>query len=143
MRSRPSRPSSRWPFWLLAVAWMCANSPQVAVYAVLTWLAEARTFAHQEELSRSVAHLLAGERAEGRVARSLARVREAQERDERRPAPAVPAAAVVKKMDLAAEETIRVEPAAATTGRFGRDVARTAVSRRAEPAHGPPRGTAA
>ena len=56
-------PSPRWPFWLLIAAWVCANSPQAATYAVLSWMAEAGSFSHQKQLSREVAFLLAGEKA--------------------------------------------------------------------------------
>jgi hypothetical protein len=55
--------SHRWPFWLLIAAWVCANSPQAATYAVLDWVASARHFSHQQQLAREVAHLLAGEKA--------------------------------------------------------------------------------
>lgn len=126
----------RWPFWLLIAAWFCANSPQAAVSAALTWLAEARTFSHQRELSREVAHLLGGEKAQGRVAAALA---EAAQNESAKRMPAIPAAAVLKKIDLAAEERTEVEPAEAVRNFVWRRENRMGAVRRAEPAHGPPR----
>jgi hypothetical protein len=88
--------SARWPFWLLIAAWVCANSPQAATYAVLTWLAEARSFAHQQRLTVEVAFLLAGEKAPERVTRT-------ETSAPARPPPAVPSEAVLKKLPLAME----------------------------------------
>ena len=50
--SRPAQPRpARWPFWLLVVAWGCANGPQAAVYTTVAWLVEARSFSHQYDLT--------------------------------------------------------------------------------------------
>lgn len=89
-------PSARWPFWLLIAAWVCANSPQAATYAFLTWLAEARSFAHQQRLTIEVAFLLGGEKAPERVART-------ENTAPAQPPPAVPPEAVLKKLPLALE----------------------------------------
>ena len=88
--------SARWPFWLLIVAWVCANSPQAATYAFLTWVAEARSFAHQQRLAVEVAVLLGGETASERVART-------ENTSPTQPLPAVPVDAVLKKLPLALE----------------------------------------
>lgn len=89
-------PSARWPFWLLIAAWVCANSPQAATYAFLTWLAEARSFAHQQRLTVEVAFLLGGGKEPERVART-------ENTAPAQPPPAVPPEAVLKKLPLALE----------------------------------------
>ena len=67
MRRAEHTTSRRWPFWLLIAAWVSANSPQAATYAVLAWLADARSFSHQHRLTLDVAHLLAGEKVPKRM----------------------------------------------------------------------------
>lgn len=96
---------ARWPFWLLIVAWVCANSPQVATYALLTWIGEARSFTHQQRLTAEVAHVLTGTKLPERI--SLARHSEGAERPF---APLVPVEATLKKIQLAMEETTDVLP---------------------------------
>ncbi|MEO6244097.1 MAG: hypothetical protein ABIQ12_01570, partial [Opitutaceae bacterium] len=83
--------SARWPFWLLMVAWGCANTPQVGVYTGLAWLSEARSFSHQHRLSTDVAFVLAGKPTPQRIARAV-------KSTPVRPQPPVPAEAVLKKM---------------------------------------------
>jgi hypothetical protein len=133
---RPSR-SPQWPFWLLIAAWVCVNSPQVAVYATLSWLAEARSFTHQQRLVADVAHLLGGgEAAPSRIAQTLAR---AKAHEPARPLPPVPAEAVLKKMPLAFERTAEFLPPALRAG-FPRAAAQACPENfRAPPPHGPPR----
>ena len=100
-RVSTSPSSARWPFWLLLGAWLCANSPQAATYAFLSWAAEARSFSHQQRLTTDVAFVLAGENrpAESAVAATAPSAPFA---------PAIPADAVLKKLDLAVEGTIHV-----------------------------------
>jgi len=43
---RPRLPAL-WPFWLLVLAWVCANRPQVAAYGLITWVGNARHFTHR------------------------------------------------------------------------------------------------
>jgi hypothetical protein len=127
---------SRWPFWLLILAWVCANSPQAATFAVLSWLAEARTFSHQRQLSVDVAHLLAGEAAPGREPLRVAAIDAAPQ--DPPPVP-VPEAAVLKKILLSVEETAGANVprlAAADRRRFE---ARTGGRRTTPPPHRPPR----
>lgn len=95
--------SARWPFWLLMVAWVCANSPQAATYAFLTWMAEARSFAHQQRLSIEVAVLLGGQTPSERVAR-------AENSSPAQSLPAVPLDAVLKKLPLALERAPQALP---------------------------------
>jgi hypothetical protein len=130
----------QWPWWLLLAAWVCANSPQAAVYATLTWLAEARTFSHQQELTRQVAHVLGGARAEGRVAQALARMQAtAKTPAPQKAAAPVPPAAVLKKIDLAAEDLVRAGgPGAPAATGWDRE-AWAAITRVTQPRHGPPR----
>ena len=101
MRKPASTTAPRWPFWLLIVAWVCANSPQVATYAVLAWLAEARQFSHQQQLTRDVAHLLSGEKTPARETTVVVASDRGEEKASR---PAVPAASVLKKIDLSTEK---------------------------------------
>lgn len=141
MRSLTTRSGrSRWPFWLLIVAWVCANSPQVAIVAVLAWLTEARTFSHQRELTREVAHLLSGEEAKSRVAETLARMqtRSAAEEEAPQHPPLVPPV-VLKRIDLADEAQVAVATPV-VQGNFGYAVESwAALTRRVAPPHGPPR----
>lgn len=126
----------RWPFWLLLGAWLCANTPQVALFTALTWLAESRSFTHQQRLTRDVASLLGGEKPASPIAEAVAR---AQENAPDTPRPAVPADVVLKKIQLSLEETSEFIPAAQ---RFRRHPAVTWLCpepRRCAPPHGPPR----
>lgn len=136
MRKRTPNSTPRWPFWLLIAAWVCANSPQAATYAVLTWIAEARQFSHQQQLTRDVAHLLVGEKA---PARPEAIVAVATEDDRKASCPMVPATAVLKKIDLSTEKRIdgirpseRIATLVLASDRWGDAL-------RAPPPHGPPR----
>lgn len=135
MSRRPCTPSARWPFWLLVVAWLCANGPQAAVYATVAWLVEARSFSHQQDLTRSVAHLLKGERAAGRVALVLQRA-EATAVPETSP---VPAEAVLRGIVLGLESVPAFEAPAAPARRFALAELRLPPSWRAAPPLGPPR----
>jgi hypothetical protein len=36
LRNRKGNPAS-WPFWLLVLAWICANSPQTAIVLPVVW----------------------------------------------------------------------------------------------------------
>ena len=141
MSSRPaqSTAAARWPFWLLLVAWVCAHSPQTMMPTVLTWLAEARSFSHQGDLSRSAAFVLAGEKAPSRVAAALALVQTSQP-EEASPAPiSIPATAVLKKIDLATERLTEMGPPSERE-LLGWPVELEYRSRqRARPPHAPPR----
>lgn len=54
----PSRFAAKWPFWLLVLAWICANSPQSATYHAIEWMTQARTFNHQERLAAEIKQTL-------------------------------------------------------------------------------------
>ena len=140
MRPTRNRRFARWPFWLLLAGWLCANSPQVAVYTVLTWLAEAREFTHQRDLTRDVAFLLSGEKRESRVGEVLARTAAAQQDHARNfPSAPVPAAAVLKKLDLASEAGALLAPPLSRTGAGWLEFDESGSRRRTPPAHEPPR----
>jgi hypothetical protein len=116
MSVRRSTAAARWPFWALLAAWVCANCPQAAVYAVVTWLAEARTFSHQYELTRSVAHLLKGEPSASRVAVILHRTQAGLPDGAPAPVvPPVPPESVLRKIPLCVE-TISAHPRPVTGG---------------------------
>jgi len=135
MPRRPSPPPARWPFWLLVAAWFCANGPQAAVYATVAWLVEARSFSHQHDLTRSVAHLLKGERAAGRVALVL-------QRSSTTAAPEtspVPAEAVLRGIVLGLEVVPGLAVPVAPARRLALAELRLPPSWRAAPPLGPPR----
>lgn len=130
-----SRSAPQWPFWLLLAAWVCANSPQAATYALFAWMAEARSFSHQQRLSSEVVSLLGGadaEPAEARVATSAAPL------PAKRP-PAVPPDAVLKKFPLACEQVADFLPTALRGDRPADDLRGMPETLRAPPPHGPPR----
>lgn len=134
--SRPaqSRPA-RWPFWLLVAAWGCANGPQAAVYATVAWLVEARSFSHQHDLTRSVAHLLKGERAAGRVALVLQRNAPAAAPE----TPPVPVEAVLRGIVLGLEVVPSFAAPVTPARRLLAAELRLPPSWRAAPPLGPPR----
>jgi hypothetical protein len=124
--------SSRWPFWLLIVAWVCANSPQAATYALLTWMAEARSFTHQHRLMADVASLL-GEK-DAPVALAKADVPGPE-----KPTPMVPADAVLKKFPLSTETASGVVAPSRRPDRLRFVAIGGADWLRPPPPHGPPR----
>ena len=140
MRASVNKAPPRWPFWLLIVAWVCANSPQAATYALLTWIAEARQFSHQQQLTRDVAHLLVGEKA---PTRQTVVATSDQGRESGGGRSQVPAGAVLKKIDLSTEKRMEhVGPIAARPS-FDRATNWRTDALRAPPLHGPPRADAA
>ncbi len=128
---RNHRPAP-WPLWLLVLAWFCANSPQTLICTAVVWLGEARSFSHQQRLASEVAHLLVGEKPHS----LLAHVRSIP------PAPAkptLPALPTLKKVELAAEDTVRWF-APLPPSKLRLHVPQHAASvLRAPPLHGPPR----
>lgn len=131
MPSFRRRSPARWPFWLLLAAWFCANSPQPAAYAVMSWLVEARHFAHQQALALDVARLLASAPEE---AKQIARA------DAKRAAPpALPADAVLKKIELACVPLIRGDGPTEARVNFASSSWRCPTPRAVVPPHGPPR----
>lgn len=132
MCAKPHSSSPRWPFWLLIAAWGCANTPQVAVYTGLAWLAEAQSFSHQHRLSTDVAFVLAGKPTPQRIARAV-------KSTPSRPMAPVPAEAVVKKIPLAFESVVEVLPPALRASRPALIAWACPESLRAPPPHGPPR----
>ena len=128
---RNHRPAP-WPLWLLVLAWFCANSPQTLICTAVVWLGEARSFSHQQRLASEVAHLLVGEKPHS----LLAHVHSIP------PAPAkptLPALPTLKKVELAAEDTVRWF-APLPPSKLRLHVPQHAASvLRAPPLHGPPR----
>jgi hypothetical protein len=85
-------------FWLLLVAWGCANNPQAAVVATITWIQETHHRSGHRNLNLAVAQLLS---AEQKVAEVAAEAHDA----EKPPLPTVPATLTLKKLALGLEPT--------------------------------------
>jgi hypothetical protein len=126
----------RWPFWLLIVAWVCANTPQPAMYALLTGIAEARQFSHQQQLTRDVAHLFAREKAPARETIATATP---LQHDTKTSGVAVPAGSVLKKLDLTTEQRVGLVAPVWQVTRYARTSARWSDALLPPPPHGPPR----
>jgi hypothetical protein len=90
---KKGRPA-HWPFFLLIVAWACANNPQSIAFEAFLWIKGARHFSHQQQLKADVAFLLAGKNMKAVLATAQAPVSV--------PANSIPEDAVVKKIDLSA-----------------------------------------
>ena len=128
--------SGKWPFWLLLMAWFCANMPQTAVFTALTWLAEVRSFPHQQRLTQDVARLLAGERPTSPIADAVAR---AQDELPARPPTSLPAEGATKKLELLLETTCELLPARLRASRAQGTAWTCPQPRRDAPPHRPPR----
>jgi hypothetical protein len=122
----------RWPFWLLLVAWICANSPQIAIFTALTWLDAGRDFSHQQRLTQQVAFMLGGETAPGIVAKAV-------EEAPVQPLPPLPPDAFAKKIQLSVERSAEFLPPALRAGRPESAEISCRDAERAPPPHGPPR----
>ena len=132
MRSlaRKSTPSP-WPFWLLLLAWFCANCPQAATYAVV-WLGEARSFSHQQRLTADVARVLVGENTTPLLA-GLDKL------PPEPPKPSVPTSPSVKKIELAMESTLHSIAPDAPEAIISATESPMESALRAAPPHEPPR----
>lgn len=127
---RKSTPSP-WPYWLLLLAWVCANSPQSASYAAIAWLGEARSFSHQQRLSADVARLLTGEELPpAEIAHAEKPLAEK---------PAVPAMPAVTKIELATESSVHSLIPDLPVSLLAQRVRLLESALRAPPPHGPPR----
>lgn len=115
---------------MLIAAWICANTPQVALFAVLTWMAEARSFTHQERLSLEVACLLTGQ-PEARTVNTAAELPES--------VPVLPTDIFAKKLDLALEQASEILPLALRLDPQAPEFFSPPDSLRAAPPHEPPR----
>lgn len=127
-----NRSAAQWPFWLLIVAWVCANSPQIALCALLAWMGEARHFSHQQRLTAEVAHVLTGASSESVLAALPHLPAKPLE-------PLAPATLTLKKVELSMEVAVEVVPSTGT--REVRPLHMGAWPRawRAAPPHEPPR----
>ena len=128
------RRSSRWPFWLLIAAWVCANTPAIAVFTLLAWLGEARHFSHQQRLVTDVAFVLTGNEAPG-----LGLMVAVKNTPKRAALPAVPTEIESKKLDLAVERTVEVRPPIARENSFLMGALVGPEALREPPPHQPPR----
>lgn len=117
---------------MLIAAWVCANTPQIAIIGLVVWIGEARTFSHQERLSLQVARLLTGER-------DTTTVKAAQSLPAHSPLPVIPTDIFAKKLDLALEQTSEVLPRALRLHARVAEQFPLPGSFRAAPPHEPPR----
>ncbi|MFM8336056.1 MAG: hypothetical protein ACKODK_10870 [Opitutaceae bacterium] len=131
------RDPARWPFWALLAAWFCANTPAVAVCAVLAWLGEARHFSHQQRLMTDVACLLTGNETPG-----LGVMAAVKDMTPVQPSPPPLGGLEVKKIDLAVEGSVEVPTVTRETRILIRPVVWSQSWREAPP-HEPPRESAA
>jgi len=129
-----NRSAARWPFWLMIVAWVCANSPQAATYALVTWIGEARNFSHQQRLTSEVAHVLTGTKADEKVFAI-----KKSDTPARPLALPVPAEATLKKIQLAVEFMVELRPPAEQGTWRGEWVSTVREARVETPPHEPPR----
>ena len=130
------QPTPQWPFWLLLTAWACANTPQIAVFAALSWLAEGRSFTHQQRLTQDVARLLVGEQPTTPVADAVA---QAEQHLPAKPPTQIPADTVMKKLELSLETTCDILPVCLRATYRDEVVWVFPGSRRVQPPHRPPR----
>jgi hypothetical protein len=119
-------------FWLLTVAWLCANIQPGTPATLLQWLAEGRSFSHQQRLMSDVAVLLGGEKEPVAVTES---------EPARPPAPRLPVVleGMFKKLEvpLARDAPVVIPPTEEVALR-AEDRA-FASQERPPPPHGPPR----
>lgn len=124
-----------WPFWLLLVAWMCANVPGRVTSHVLVWMIHAGSISHQEQLGAGLTRIAQGDSPSADVAAAEAQA------DSRIPfEPALPSEAKVKKIDLAAE--VAEDCLVSSISRQPDWMSWTDIQGllRDRPPHGPPRG---
>lgn len=117
---------------MLIAAWVCANTPQVALFALLAWMGAARSFTHQERLSLEVACLLTGQRESSTVA-------SAPKSPDPAALPVIPTDIFAKKLDLALEPTSEIQLLALRLGARAMEPFSPPDSFRATPPHEPPR----
>ena len=96
MRNPRITSRSCWPFWLLVLAWVCANGPQVIVHEAVVWVKGAQTFSHQAQLVAQVEQAMS---AQNEPAMLAAKPTDA----ERSEVPAMPVETALKKLTLAAQ----------------------------------------
>ena len=128
------RRPSQWPFWLLIAAWVCANTPAIAVCALLTWLGEARHFSHQQRLMTDVAYVLTGNQPPG-----LGVMAAVKDLPLPKPLPATTAGAELKKIVLMVERSVEMQTPYALEKDFVIQAITWHEARRAAPPHEPPR----
>lgn len=121
-------------FWLLLAGWICANNPQAALVATITWLQEAHRHSGHQNLNLAVAELLGGS--------PKAPLRMAESRKSERPDPP-PATAefTLRKLELAVETGLGELVHGDSLCDARCPLALTAESRSYPPLLGPPRRT--
>lgn len=124
-----------WPFWLLIVAWFCANIPGRVTSNVMAWVIDAGSISHQQRLETDVARISLGEQSGEQIER-----RDGAREPVRPFGPALPSEAKVKKIELATEGFDGVSPRAERDLQHRQTDCEMNGVRRDRPPHGPPRG---
>lgn len=94
-----------WAFWALAVAWLCAQSPQAAVFEVVNWAAGVTHISHHDRLIADAERAISSVDKSDEVAIAMIQAKADEERG--RPA-ALPIGSVVEKILLAFTERERL-----------------------------------
>lgn len=108
----PRKTSLRcWPFWLLVLAWVCANGPQLIVHEAVVWVKGAQTFSHQARLVAEVEQAMKTQREPAMLAAATPKNGAHHE------APAMPVETAVKKLTLSSQSAPRApRPSAEAQG---------------------------
>lgn len=130
-RARTHSPAA-WPLWLLVLAWICANSPHTATFAVIKWVEHGRTFSHQQRLTSDLARLLGHQEMPANEP-TLAQAPKSPSK------PATLAEAVLTKIELALEQTASFTTPPDLHSRWRIEAASFRGLGRLRPAHEPPR----
>jgi len=124
-------------FWALAVAWLCAQSPQAALFFVGEWAGGATRISHQERLMAEVERAMSTSGAEDSAASALAQNRADEPAGG---AAALPWGGVVEKLLLALTERERLVGDESAEAIFVRAENWVLAGKAAgEPLHPPPR----
>ncbi|HEY9250761.1 MAG TPA: hypothetical protein VIO38_16590 [Rariglobus sp.] len=123
-----------YPFWVLIVAWLCANTPQVALWHAILWVKQAQHFSHSSQLRSEVYALLSGQPID-HSSRYGAQPVESETPSK----PAVAADFSVKKILLSLEATSPVTPSLLVPQRWSEGGVGTMAEHVADVPYPPPR----
>jgi len=126
-----------WGFWALVVAWVCAQSPQAAVFGIVNWASGAAHISHHDRLVVEVERAIS---AGGESDAAVIAVVQSKADEERGKPVALPMGSVVEKLFLALAERERLVGEEVPEVIFGRaEDWFLGLSAAGEPLHPPPR----